>query len=211
MCDWWREPNGTYDTSDFWERGPKEIFPGLLEIDVLGGEPLIQRDTFRLIDAVSSVNPDCRWFFVTNGQYRFADKVKSYFDKIALRTIALSVDSLRPEVFSEIRRRGSLEKALKTLDDLIEYRESRNGDFTIELIFTVMRDNWREAADVIGFAASKGIGVTFNFVFEPHALSLLSLDEAPRMMILDYYDECLRSSANPTLNAVIAPLRASVN
>src|SRR5439155_91000 len=50
MCDVWRQPNELYDNSDLWTLGPEKIFPFLLEVDMLGGEPFIQRDTYRFID-----------------------------------------------------------------------------------------------------------------------------------------------------------------
>ena len=61
MCDVWSQPNGLYENSDLWTEGPEKIFPYLVEVDMLGGEPFIQKDTFKFIDAVSEVNKTCRW------------------------------------------------------------------------------------------------------------------------------------------------------
>ncbi len=85
---------------------------------MLGGEPFVQRDAFRLIDAVSSVNPACSWAFVTNGSYKFEGPVRSRLDKLKLRWIQLSLDSVDPKTYAAIRVGGKLSSALATLDGL---------------------------------------------------------------------------------------------
>jgi cyclic pyranopterin phosphate synthase len=160
MCDVWKQPNGIYDTSDFWAIGPKEIFPHLVEVDMLGGEPFIQADTFRFIDAVTAVNSHCTWGFITNANYVLNSKLKSYLDKLTLRHIHMSLDAMSPETYSKIRIGGRWEKTLQTVKDYVEYRNARAKEgrgFALFASFCVQRDNWRELPAFLQFCEENGL------------------------------------------------------
>ncbi|MCO4794693.1 MAG: SPASM domain-containing protein, partial [Bacteriovoracaceae bacterium] len=70
MCDIWTMQNGLYDTIGFWDNAKENFFPFIKEVEMLSGEPFIQEDTYKLIDIVSEVNPDCLWSFTTNGHWK---------------------------------------------------------------------------------------------------------------------------------------------
>lgn len=160
MCDVWKQPNGIYDSSDFWAVGPKEIFPHLVEVDMLGGEPFIQADTFRFIDAVTAVNSSCTWGFITNANYVLNAKLKSYLDKLTLRHIHMSLDAMSPETYSKIRIGGRWEKTLQTVKDYVDYRNERAKEgrgFALFASFCVQRDNWRELPAFLQFCEDNGM------------------------------------------------------
>src|SRR5690606_29665006 len=108
MCDIWQKPNGLYDEINFWEPAKKNIFPYLKEVDLLSGEPFIQGDTYRLIDEISEVNPDCFWIFTTNAHWKLTPKVKESLNKIKIKNIILSIDSLDKETYHKMRYPGDL-------------------------------------------------------------------------------------------------------
>lgn len=215
MCDVWKQPNRVYDNSSFWTEGPSSIFPNLLEIDMLGGEPFIQRDTYRLIDAVRQINPGCRWSFVTNGQYQFGRKVKGALDGIEIREFQVSLDSLDPAIYRDIRIKGELAVVLETIDQLVAYQSERAVDgrgFVVKLSMCVLQSNWQEIAPFIEFCRSRGAIPELQFAYydagSRASLELLSEAEKSRVV------ETLRSSVAADdliyLAPIVVPLALSV-
>lgn len=211
MCDVWRQPNNLYDKSDFWEIGPEKIFPFLLEIDMLGGEPFIQRDTYRLIDEVSRVNSKCTWGFITNAAYNFNDKIQSSLDKIKLRHIHMSLDSVRPETYPKIRLKGSYEQTFATVEAYVNYRKRREQtgpSFALFSSMCVQKENWSEIPEFLNFCRERGIKPLLQAVIGREHLSLRGLamnqlesvirDVEPflkgedRFTVLPVYEEVLR-------------------
>ncbi|MBT5093135.1 MAG: hypothetical protein HOM21_02760, partial [Halobacteriovoraceae bacterium] len=125
MCHVWKKPNGLYDEINFWEKAETEIFPFVVEMDLLSGEPFLQKDTWRLIDMVAPVNPDCLWTFTTNCAYKLNDKMKGYLDKIKIKNFIISIDSWDADNFAEIRLKGNLGQVLQTASDFADYNKSR--------------------------------------------------------------------------------------
>src|SRR5262249_21056328 len=147
MCDVWSGPNGVYDEAGFWDYAPERLFPFLRELHVLGGEPFIQKDTFRLIDAVTRLNPDSIWSFITHAHWRCEGPIEAALERVRLRNITVSIDSLIPETYARIRRKGSLERVLSTLDALVAYRARRlreDRGFGLIMTMVVQQENWRE-------------------------------------------------------------------
>jgi MoaA/NifB/PqqE/SkfB family radical SAM enzyme len=211
MCDVWKQPNNLYDDSDFWKLGPEQIFPYLLEVDMLGGEPFIQKDTYRMIDEVSGVNPNCTWGFITNAAYNFNQKIESSLDKIKLRHIHLSLDSVVPETYVKIRKNGSYEQTFKTVDAYVAYRERRRKkgpDFPLFASMCVQKENWSEIPDFIRFCEERDLQPILQSVIGREPLSLASLttvelnsileDVSPflhgkvRFTVLPVYEEVMR-------------------
>lgn len=205
MCDIWTLPNGLYDEMNFWGPAKKEIFPHLKEIDMLSGEPLIQPDTFRLIDEVTEVNPDCEWTITTNIHWKFSQKIRSAFDKIKIKTLIVSIDSLIPEVYAKIRKPGKLSLVLAALEDILAYRKEVK-DFTIRINFLVQKDNWREVFDYIQFCLEKEVNPFLTFLYAPEEYSLLTASVEERRNILEFYFESLTTIEAVYLKRVLLPL-----
>ena len=107
MCIQWMEPNGRYTEENFWKHAREKIFPGLAEVFICGGETFIQKDTYKLIDEITSKSHNCEFQFITNAHWRFSAKIRETLDKIEkLNNLHVSIDSLIPEVFSKIRLKG---------------------------------------------------------------------------------------------------------
>ncbi len=196
MCDVWKQPNGLYDNSDLWTDGPENIFPHLVEVDMLGGEPFIQRDTFKFIDAVAAVNSACTWGFITNSAYNFNDKLRSTLDKLKIRHIHLSMDGVSKNVYEKIRKNGVFEKTLATIETYVKYRDERikkkNG-FVIFGSMCVQRDNWQEIGAFLNFCKERSMGPILQSVIGRDHLSLNNLS------LLDY-EEILKI-INPFLES----------
>ncbi len=166
MCDVWQQPHSIYDESFLWREGREKLFPFLKEIDVLGGEPFIQKDTFRLIDQVSSVNLNCLWGFVTNAHYPFTERLKTYLRKIKLRMFQVSIDSLNDDTYRAIRRGGDLSLTLKTVEELQNFFFSEGkGDVDFCLSMCVLQSNWQEIPQFIRFCKEMSARCDLQFAF----------------------------------------------
>lgn len=190
MCHVWKMPNGFYTEENFWKDARKSMFPYLKEIDMLSGEPFLQNDTFKLIDEVSSVNPQCKWNITTNMHWKLTERIKSYLDQIEVKSIVASIDSLIPEVYRKIRSPGNLSVVLKNIDAILEYEQNRiergKSPLNINMNFLVQKDNWREIPDVLDFCKEKGILPFISLCYEPIEHSLLELDQGERVRIVNY-------------------------
>ena len=189
MCDIWQMENGLYDKIGFWEKAEKNIFPFVKEMELLSGEPFIQQDTYKLIDTVSELNPDCLWSFTTNGHWRLNSKIKGFLDKIRIRNIIISIDSLDVKRYSDIRLDGNLEVVLENLNLLNQYNKERLDNnlssLGLTLHFLVMRDNWDELANVVDFAQRHNLRLILNNLYEPSEMALSTLDLSKKKVILD--------------------------
>lgn len=210
MCDVWKQPNGLYEDSDLWTLGPDKIFPHLLEVDMLGGEPFIQKDTFRFIDAVSAVNPNCSWGFITNSSYVFNDKLRSTLDKIRIRHIHLSLDGVTKEVYEAVRKGGSFEKTFATVREFIRYRNERHEagrGFVLFSSLCVQRDNWHEMGAFLDFCKLNGLRPVLQSVIGRSHLSLENLPAEDLKSIIaiisPYLHSDLRSAVLPVYEDVL--------
>lgn len=190
MCHIWQKPNGLYDTNGFWDQ-LDSIISNLQEVELLSGEPFIQKDTYKLIDRISEVKPGAEWVITTNVNWKLTDRIKSYMDKIRIKNLIVSIDSLNPTNYSKIRKKGNLDLALETLRNLREYEKDRLSRglswLGIRVNFLVQKENWRELGDFYNFKVNEGFEIFRTFLYEPIEHSLLSLSEKEREEILDYY------------------------
>ena len=86
---------------------------GVDKIRLTGGEPLMRRNLELLIAQLSSIEGIKDICVTTNGSL-LADKVAA-FKAAGLKRINVSVDTLKPEKFKEICKRGDLDKVLEGL------------------------------------------------------------------------------------------------
>lgn len=191
MCHVWKMENGYYDKNDFWKNAETKFFPYIKEIELLSGEPFIQKDTYKLIDVISAVNSDCYWSLTTNAHWNLNAAVIKSLDKINVKNIIISLDSLKPDTFSDIRKKGSLDKILKTIDDLLDYDKQRiqlgRTSLGLTLHFTAMRDNFLEILDIITFCEQKGLRHSMRTLVEPEPLSVLTLPYDDRLNLLHQF------------------------
>lgn len=212
MCDVWTQPNGVYTRTDFWSQGPIKFFPFLREIDVLGGEPFIQPDTYRLIDEISRVNKNCLWSFVTNAQYKLNHFVISKLDLISIRWLQISLDSLVRETYEIVRAKGRFDLVMETLNQFISYRQQRalvGRGFLLNVSMCVQVLNWKELGTFLDFCEKLQLGPILQFAFGPDRVSLLSLPPSERVMIFEFVCE-LRKKHGAVVEPIWAPLADSL-
>lgn len=214
MCHVWQLPNGFYTEENFWKPGREEMFPHLEEIDMLSGEPLIQADTFKLIEEVSSLNPDCLWSITTNAHWNLGKKITDALDKIKIKNLIISVDSFEVESYAKIRKKGNLSIVLKTIEDLIVYEKDRVSrglsPLSMNLNFLIQKDNWKEVKSAIDYCLERNIHPFLTFCHEPLEYSLLSLELSERIDILNYYLDNLTWDYLTQIRRITVPLLESL-
>ncbi len=179
MCDVWQQPNQVYDNSSFWTEGPQNIFPYLEEVEILGGEPFIQQDTFKLIDAIVAIQPHCRFSFITNGLFLNRTKVFSTLSRIKLHKIQVSIDSFVSKTYQKIRRGGNLDLLLNNLKDLENLLDQPQFANTRKVAsMCILQQNWQEVPIFIDKAEKRGWEVELQLAYydpsQQASLTLLS-------------------------------------
>ncbi len=179
MCDVWSQPNGLYDKSDFWDIGPEKIYPHLKEVDMLGGEPFIQKDTFKFIEQVSSVNKECTWGFITNCHYRISKQLRDALEPLKIRHIHLSMDAISSKTYAAIRLKGDFDRVRETVLEFVSIRNERakvGRGFTLFASMCVQRGNWHELPEFLQFCDDNGLQPIIQELIGRSHLSLHDMD-----------------------------------
>lgn len=204
MCEIWYKKNGHYDATRFWEQAESEIFPHIKIADIYGGEPFVQKDTFKLIEKISAVNPACRWRFYTNGHWKFNAKIKSLLDRLNIDWMHFSVDSLHDETFAKIRLKGRLPAVIETLHGIKDYAKQRQVSgrgFKVGLQVVAQRMNWKELPHFVQYAREHGFNLVFLYAYNPSEVSLSTLPLEEKRPILDYlFDSCTKVGGTQLLS-----------
>jgi cyclic pyranopterin phosphate synthase len=215
MCHVWKMPNGFYTEENFWIPARERFFKDILEIDMLSGEPFIQADTYRLIDEVSSVNPGCKWTLTTNMHWKLTEKVKSSLDKIIIKNMIVSIDSLNVDVYKKIRYPGTLNFVLENLDAMIEYQNERIikglSSLNLRIHFLIQKDNWKEVKEMIEFCFMKKVTPFISYLYEPEILCLVNSPLEERIDMLNFYFENLNSEELKLIQRILKPLIRSLD
>jgi len=128
---------------------------GITSVRLTGGEPLVRKDIVWLVRQIASVPGITDLSMTTNGVL-LAQHARELADA-GLRRVNISLDSLRPERFSEITRFGRLEDVLCGVDAALEA-----GLRPVKLNVVVMRGvNDDEVADLARLTLQKAVDVRF--------------------------------------------------
>lgn len=187
MCDVWTLSNGFYDQINYWDELREKFFPFIEEVEMLSGEPFIQADTWRLIQEVSIVNPNCIWSFTTNGHYELSEQMIYHLNKIKIKNIIISLETLNAQKYSEIRIGGKLERVMRTLSQFKDYNKKRlvNEKISINIHFLVMEDNWIELDNIIKYCDENEFMLILNCLVDPPDQSLANKEYAEKIKIVE--------------------------
>lgn len=135
---------------------------GMTKIRLTGGEPLVRRDIDQLIGKIGAIPGLADFSMTTNGFLlaRHADN----FKRAGLKRINISLDTLRPERFAGLARRGNLEEVLCGID-----AAESAGLGPIKLNCVVMR-GWNDD-EVVDFAR-----LTFDRPFDVRFIELMPIN-----------------------------------
>ncbi|MBI3304635.1 MAG: GTP 3',8-cyclase MoaA [Deltaproteobacteria bacterium] len=128
---------------------------GVEKIRLTGGEPLARRDLHKLIAQLSALDGAPELCLTTNGSL-LAEKVAA-LQAAGLRRINVSIDSLKPDRFRRITKRGDLDKVLEGL-----FAAQRHGLHPIKINAVIERGvNDDEILDLVVFARTHGFALRF--------------------------------------------------
>ena len=125
---------------------------GVTKIRLTGGEPLVRRDAKIIIQRLGKLGVELT--LTTNGilVHDFIDT----FKEAGIKTLNVSIDSLRKEKFNQITRRNYFDKLMENLD-LLEV-----NDFKVKLNVVVIKGfNDNEIIDFIELTKHRNIQIRF--------------------------------------------------
>jgi cyclic pyranopterin phosphate synthase len=128
---------------------------GVEKIRLTGGEPLARRDVEKLIAQLSALDPAPELCLTTNGSL-LVEKAAA-LKAAGLRRINISLDSLKPERFRQITKRGDLHKVLSGM-----FAARRVGLQPIKINAVIERGvNDDEIVDLVAFAREQEFSIRF--------------------------------------------------
>jgi MoaA/NifB/PqqE/SkfB family radical SAM enzyme len=148
-----------------------ELLPHLRELRFNGGEPLMQPIVHQITERVGDLRPDLKVTIATNGTV-LNTKVRRMLDRCNIH-INLSLDSLVPERYEEIRVHSDFELVMKNFAEFNEYCHER--DRTLCIMVNPMRMNWMEMADYVRWCNERDVHMWFNTIREPLHVAIHNL------------------------------------
>lgn len=106
---------------------------GIRKVRLTGGEPLVRRNITKLIADINQL-PKISDIAITTNGILFADMAKE-LKAAGLNRVNFSLDSLEPETFSYITRKGSIKEVIRSISKALEM-----GIAPIKINTVVMKD-----------------------------------------------------------------------
>ena len=128
---------------------------GIQKVRLTGGEPLVRKDLYRLIGRLSAIEGLGDLSLTTNGAL-LAGQATELHDA-GLRRINISIDTLKPERFTALTKRGNLDDVLAGL-----FAAKKTGMAPIKVNAVIIRGtNDDEILDLVEFARTNGFEMRF--------------------------------------------------
>jgi len=128
---------------------------GVRKIRLTGGEPLVRPDVLSLIRDIARQPGLDELVITTNGSR--LEALAAEVRRAGVRRINISLDSLRPERFRTVTRKGDLARVLRGIDAALAAGFER-----VKLNAVILRHrNDDEVPDLVRFAVEKGINISF--------------------------------------------------
>lgn len=148
----------------------REFVPHLTELRFNGGEPFAQKIVLDICDMILEVNPELKVNFATNGTV-YSKRVKKILEQNNAH-INLSVDSLDPQRYSEIRINGKLEDVHT---NFARYKEYCGTEKSLCIMVNPMRNNWFEMVDFLKFTDEHNVDLWYNTILYPKEWAIWNL------------------------------------
>lgn len=128
---------------------------GVSKIRLTGGEPLVRSDCDTLIRKLGQLPGLTDLSMTTNGS-RLTKFAQPMFEA-GLKRLNISLDTLNPQLFSELTRNGQLERVIAGIDAAIAA-----GFRRIKLNAVILRgQNDHEVLDLVEFCHGRGLDIAF--------------------------------------------------
>lgn len=159
----------------------EEFIPFLHEARFNGGEPFLIKIYYDIWERIIAINPKCKIVVATNGTV-LTKKVKDTLERGNFH-INISIDSLIPERYGEIRVNGNLNQVIENFKYFKDYCAEKKR--TICVMINPMRTNWEEMPNFVDFCNTHNVHLWFNSIIHPEELSLWSLPYSELQIIYD--------------------------
>ncbi|MBD3637553.1 MAG: GTP 3',8-cyclase MoaA [Crocinitomicaceae bacterium] len=147
-----REKSCFMTSEEVIELAEKFVALGVTKIRLTGGEPLIKKDIGNILSQLSKLPVELG--ITTNGV--LVDKYIDTFKKAGIKSVNVSLDSLKEDRFNAISRRNYFNRIKSNIDLLIE------NDFNVKVNVVLIKDvNDDEITDFIDWSIIKPIEVRF--------------------------------------------------
>ncbi|WP_246560133.1 radical SAM protein [Geobacter grbiciae] len=151
MCNVWRSPADELDIPEL-----ERIFAdlkrfGILLVEISGGEPFLRDDLpgiFALLDRLGLL-----YSVTTNGTVWRDDVVRALGRAEGIVQLAVSIDSLNPDIYAVLRGSRSLDAVLANVRRLSDARLP----VPLKVNFTMSGQNWGETFAMLNFARARGM------------------------------------------------------
>ncbi|MCH9001137.1 MAG: radical SAM protein [Planctomycetes bacterium] len=136
-------------------------FRNLVQLTLTGGEPTLNRDLPRIVEAFYRNSNTAKCTLVTNGTY--VDKTLEHVREILDRcphvdlVVTVSLDGTK-EIHERIRGvEGCFDKSCTCLDRLFELRDSghRRGHLSVNVTSVISKYNWNQIEDLYHFVRDR--------------------------------------------------------
>ncbi|BCS81683.1 GTP 3',8-cyclase [Caldicellulosiruptor diazotrophicus] len=157
-CMYCRKKDLIYNTID--QLSKEEIFMiisafkklGIQKLRITGGEPFLRNDIFEIIDFAHSIG--IKNINITTNGWLDTEKIKKVI-KSPLKSINISLDTLEREKFRYVTGIDGLDKVLRAIDELKEYKRVKINTVLIRSV------NLDEIEDLISYAKKSNIIIRF--------------------------------------------------
>jgi len=128
---------------------------GVRKIRLTGGEPLVRTDVLSLVQNLGKLPGLDELVITTNGSQ--LNQLAQPLRDAGVKRLNISLDSLETDKFKKLTRTGDLNKVLEGINSAIEANFSN-----IKLNAVILRNrNENEVLDLVEFASSKGLDISF--------------------------------------------------
>ncbi|MCO5249553.1 MAG: radical SAM protein [Chitinophagales bacterium] len=165
----------------------REFIPHLYEARFNGGEPFMIKIYYDIWDQFIELNPNCKMVIATNGT-TLNKRAMSILEKGNFH-INISIDSLIPERYAQIRVNSDLNKVLENFEYFKNYCQKNNRKICV--MINPMRNNWEEMPEFVRFCNENNVHLWYNSIIYPEDLSLWKL---PYEKLKEIYEELSKTT-----------------
>ena len=127
---------------------------GIEKVRITGGEPLVRKGLVKFLESMAGIPGLNQLVLTTNGM--LLEQMATDLKRAGVQRLNISLDSLRPEIFSRITKRGDLKRVLAGI------AAAEKAGFPIKINMVVMRGvNDSEIADFAALSLEKSYAVRF--------------------------------------------------
>ena len=127
---------------------------GIEKVRITGGEPLVRKGIVKFLESMAGIPGLNQLVLTTNGM--LLEQMATDLKRAGVQRLNISLDSLRPEIFSRITRRGDLKRVLAGI------AAAEKAGFPIKINMVVMRGvNDSEIAYFAALSLEKSYAVRF--------------------------------------------------